>query len=252
MQNPFIPLSNANISIVDGRVSEIIVTKLEKLNIKVIRSIKCEGVQESISYHPDIVMHPINHKTIIVAPNVYDYYEERLFGLGINLIKGETILGRKYPDDISYNVGRLGNTAIHNFKYTDEKLVFYLKKENLNFLNVNQGYSKCSLAVIDETSGITSDDFMYRKLIESGYNMLLIRPGYIKLEGEKYGFIGGTSGNISNRKIVFSGTFKHHPDYNKIVKYINNRKQSIIYLSKESIIDIGTIINLYSKNVKII
>lgn len=245
--NPFIPLKNSNIAIIDGRVNENFVNNLEKFNIKVVRTIKCSDLSDSISFHPDIVMHPINHDTLIVAPNVFDYYKDKLEGLGINIIKGETLLDSKYPRDIAYNVGRLYGIAIHNFKYTDEKLKFYLKKENLEFVNVNQGYSKCSLCIIDEISGITSDTMMYEKLSELGYNILLIKPGYINLENEKYGFIGGTSGNYSNDTIFFSGKFNKHPDYDKIISFIVKLNKKIFYLSDGDIIDIGTIINLNNK-----
>lgn len=244
MQNPFIPLNNANLTIIDGRVDDCIIRNLEKLNIKVIKTIKCEDVQESIAYHPDIVLHPIDHKTLIVAPNVYDYYEDCLSTLGIKIIKGETVLKNDYPFDIAYNVGRLKDIAIHNFKYTDEKLKFYLKKKNLKLVNVNQGYTKCSLAIVDDLSAITSDRYIYKSLKNLGYNMLLIEPGYIRLENEKYGFIGGTTGNLSINTICFSGTLNKHPDYNKIVKFIDERGQKILYLSKNQIFDIGTIINL--------
>lgn len=244
MHNPFIPLKQANLTIIDGRVDEEIIRNLERLNIKVIKTIKCDDVQESVSYHPDIVLHPIDHKTLIVAPNVYDYYEESLSNLGIKVIKGEKVLKYDYPSDIAYNVGRLKDIAIHNFKYTDEKLKFYLKKQNLNFVNVNQGYTKCSLAIIDDISGITADKYIYKTLSNLGYYMFLIEPGYINLENEKYGFIGGATGNLSINTILFSGTFNHHPDYNKIVKFINQRGINISYLSKNKITDFGTIINL--------
>lgn len=243
MQNPFIPLKQANLAIIDGRVDDIIVKSLEKLKIRVIKTIKCVDVQESISYHPDIVLHPIDHETIIVAPNVYDYYEASLSNLGIKVIKGEAILKYDYPNDVAYNVGRLKDIAIHNFKFTDEKLKFYLKKKNLNFINVNQGYTKCSLAIVDDISAITSDNYLYRVLTRLGYNVLLIEPGYINLINEKYGFIGGTTGNLSHNTILFSGTFNQHPDYNKIVKFIDERGKKIFYLSDNQITDIGTIIN---------
>lgn len=244
MLNPFIPLKKANIAIIDGRASENIVNNLEKLNIKVVRTIKCPDLQESVSYHPDLVIHPIDHKTLIIAPNVYDYYSEELRKLGINTIKGDTFLKREYPYDIAYNVGRLKNIAIHNFKYTDEKLKFYLRNQNLEFINVNQGYTKCSLMIIDDISAITADAIVYKKLIHLKYNALLVEAGFIKLEGQKYGFIGGASGNYSDDIIFVSGKFKFHPDRNKIEEFIWNRGKEILYLSLNEIVDLGTIITL--------
>jgi hypothetical protein len=243
---PFIPIRNANVAIVDGRADDLIVNNLEKLNIKVLRTIKCNDLQESVAYHPDIVIHPINHNTIIVAPNVYEFYNEQLSRYGINVIKGEMVLSCKYPGDIAYNVGRLKDIAIHNFKYTDEKLKFYLKKEGLEFININQGYSKCSLMIVDDTSGITADVYMHKRLKELGYRVLLINPGHIKLYNEKYGFIGGTSGNFNKDTILLTGKLDAHPDYLKINEFLKERDKKIIYLSNEKIIDLGTIITLNS------
>lgn len=244
MNNYFIPLKQARIAIVDGRVDNEIVTNLEKLNITVVKSIKCKEIDSNISYHPDMVMHPVSYDTLVVAPNVYDYYNKALSPFGIKVIEGETILEKKYPNDIAYNVGRLKDIAIHNFKYTDEVLKFYFKKENIELLEVKQGYSKCSLAIIDDMSGITADKYIYNKLAEKGYKVLLIEPGYINLEGYNYGFIGGACGNLSKNKILFPGKFDDHPDYKRIVSFIESRKKEFIILSKSKIIDIGTIITL--------
>lgn len=241
---PFIPLNKANIAIVNGRADNEIVNNLKNFNIKVIRTIKCKELQESVSYHPDIVMHPINHNTLIIAPNVFDYYENELYGLGINLIKGEAILGCKYPKDIAYNVGRLKDIAIHNFKHTDERLKYFLKKQNLEFINVNQGYSKCSIMIVDDISGVTADINIYKRLSELGYNMLLIQPGYIKLYNEIYGFIGGTSGNYDENTILLTGKIDNHPNYKEIIKFLQKRNKKLVYLSDKDIIDMGTIITL--------
>lgn len=244
--NPFIPKGKGNIAIVDGRISLEIENNLKRLGLKVVRTVKCKEVHESISYHPDIVMHPINHNTLMIAPNVFDYYGEKLKKLGIKLIEGEKYLDCKYPDDIAYNVGRLQNIAVHNFKYTDEKLKYYLQKENLKLINVNQGYAKCSLAVVGEYSAITSDYPIYRKLTMLGYDILLIEPKYIDLPGQEHGFIGGTNGCLSKQKSIISGVLDEHPDKNKILKFFNKNKVELIYLSQKPLLDIGTIITLNS------
>ena len=234
-----------NLVIVDGRIDDEIYNNLLKLNLKIIKTIKCEEVDESISYHPDIVIHPLNHNTLIVAPNVFDYYVDKFYGMGIKLIKGEKVLSMQYPDDIAYNVGRLSGIAIHNFKHTDEKLKYYLKKENLNLVNVNQGYTKCSLATLDEHKAITSDYPMYKILTDLGFEILLIKPGSILLEGQNYGFIGGTSGCLSKNKFMLSGSLNSHPNKDEILKFISKSNKELILLSKKEIVDIGTIISLY-------
>lgn len=236
----------ANLMIVDGRIDDEIYNNLKKLNIQIIKTIKCEEVDESISYHPDIVIHPLNPKTIIVAPNVFDYYVDKLSGMGIKIIKGEKFLDMQYPDDIAYNVGRLSGVAIHNFKHTDEKLKCYLKKEKLELINVNQGYTKCSLAILDQYTGITSDYPMYKKLINYGFKILLIEPGHILLEGQKYGFIGGASGNLDKNKFLLSGSIEEHPNKEDILEFVEKNNKKLIFLSEKRIVDIGTLISLNS------
>ncbi len=242
--NSFIPLKPANIAIVDARISKEIEINLNKLGLHIIKTIKCEDVDESISYHPDIVIHPVNHDTLVIAPNVFDYYKKVLSGFNINLIKGEKVLKSKYPDDIAYNVGRLGNVAIHNFRYTDSIIKHYLQKQNIKFINVKQGYSKCSLAIIGENTAITSDYPMYNKLNDLGFELLLIKSGNIELKGEDYGFIGGTNGNLCNKEVIFSGSLINHPDRDKMFEFIKKNNINLNFLSKEKIVDMGTIITL--------
>lgn len=243
--NSFIPRNIGNTVIIDGRVSSEILENLKKMNLNIIPTIECKEVSEPISYHPDIVIHPINHNTLVVAPNVFDYYEKKFHGMGIKVIQGQTELGKDYPEDIAYNVGRIGNLAIHNLKYTDEKLKYYLKKENIEFIHVNQGYTKCSMAIIGEKSIITADYPIYKKLTRLGIDVLLIQSGHIELEGHTYGFIGGATGNLSKNDIMFSGKFDKHPDKENILNFLKKYRKSIIWLSNKKIKDIGTIISLY-------
>lgn len=243
--NPFIPKNIGNTVIVDGRVSLEILNNLKKLNLNIIPTIECMEISKPISYHPDIVLHPINHNTLVVAPNVFDYYEEKLYGMGIKIIEGQTKLGKDYPEEVAYNVGRIGNLAIHNFKYTDEKLKYYLKKENVEFIHVNQGYTKCSMVIVDERSIITADYPIYKKLTNLGIDVLLVQSGHIKLKGYTYGFIGGATGNLSKEDIMFSGRLDKHPDKERIFNFLKKYKKRIVWLSNENLIDIGTIISLY-------
>ncbi len=246
--NPFIPLKEADIVIIHGRVSDEIINSLNKLNIKtIIPTIKCESVDSSIAYHPDIVMHPINRSTLIISPQVFNYYDEKLKGMGIILIKGESKLENKYPFDISYNVGRVKNFALHKFTHTDPILKSRLKNENIELINVNQGYSKCSMATVDENRIITSDRKIYLKLLELGCEALLINSGHVILENQKYGFFGGATGNFSPDLMLISGNIDNHPDNIRIKKFIEEKKIEILYLSNKDISDLGTIICLNSK-----
>jgi len=242
-QNPFIPKKEADILIVDGRAKKII-ENLEKKNFKIIPTIECNELYEAISYHPDIVIHPINHNMVIVAPNVYDYYKNMLKNTGLKIIKGEKFLENKYPHNIAYNVARVSNYAIHNFKYTDEKLKYYLKKEGIELINTKQGYSKCSVANVGENSIITSDKSIDSATSKYGIDVLLIKPGHIELPTLDYGFIGGSTGLINQKKILFTGNYEEHPSKNHIDDFLKKNGIKPIFISNEKIIDLGSIIPL--------
>ncbi len=242
-KNPFIPIKDVKLMIVDGSAKEIIDT-LKKMNIQIIPTIKCMEVYDAISYHPDIVIHPINYNTIIVAPNVFDYYQDIFKGTKIKVLKGEKKLTNQYPNNIAYNVARVSDYAIHNFKYTDEKLKYYLKKEGLNLISVKQGYSKCSVAIISDNAIITSDHSIYRELTNYDIDVLLIEQGHIELPGLNYGFIGGSTGLLSKRKILFTGKYSHHLSKEKIDNFLKKYEIEPIFLSNKKIIDLGSIIPL--------
>lgn len=242
--NSFYLSTKADIVIVDGRVSKEIISNLKKLNLTIIPTIRHPKLYDSISFHPDIVIHPINYNALIIAPNVFDYYSTMLTNTSIKLIKGEKVLKRNYPNNIAYNVARIGKYAIHNIKYTDEKLVYYLKKEGIDFINVNQGYTKCSVAVIDSNAIITSDLSIYKECKKLNIDILLVKEGYISLPGLNYGFIGGCTGMLSEKEILFSGDYTNHPDKEKINTFLNKYNKKPVMLSNKEIIDIGSIISL--------
>lgn len=244
---PFIPTEKAKLAIIDGRVSEKFSLVFKDMGIKTIPTIKVNEVHDSISFHPDIAIHPLTYDTLVVAPNVFEYYEEMFYGTGIKLIKGEKRLGSKYPDDIAYNVARLDGCAIHNFKYTDEKLCYFLNKMGIEFIDVSQGYTKCSTAIVDGRAVITQDYDICKKLQTIGVDVLLVQSGYIDLPGFDYGFIGGCCGNISPNDIVFSGILKYHPDSKKIFKFLKKHNKNVYFLSDNNILDVGTIISLGCK-----
>jgi len=243
-KNPFVPESDVKYVIVDGR-EKVLLTAFSKLKIKVIFTQKCNAVYEAISYHPDIIMHPVGEKTFVLAPNVSRHFINLLKNLNIKVIIGQTYLKRNYPDNIAYNVARIGTFAFHNLKYTDKVLRDYLERENVNFINVKQGYTKCNMAIIDNQSFITSDKGIYDKALLYGLDGLLIEKGDIFLKGFDYGFIGGCVGLIGKNKLVINGDLKKHKEFEKINEFLYKKRIETIFLTIDKLKDIGSIIPLY-------
>ena len=244
MQASSIPENKISIALVDKRITIDMKNKLNSLNINIVESAPCIETYNAISCHPDITLLKINGNNIIVAPNVYDYYSEKLVPLGFNIIKGDSFIKNKYPYNIGYNVAIFGKYAIHNFKYTDKKILEFLDKNNFIKINVKQGYCKCSICIVDESSIITSDEGIYKEVMKHDIDCLLIKKGHIDLFDLNYGFIGGCSGLISKDDLVFFGDISKHPNYNEIKKFIESKNKNIICLSTEKLLDLGSLIPL--------
>lgn len=253
-ESPFCIKNNLKICLVDGRVSDEIENNLNDIGVEVIKTQKCEDVYEAISYHPDIQFFNCGDGKIIVAPNLYEKYEkiiEEIYSKTKNknlskvkIIKGEKNIGKKYPNDILYNVCVVGKYAIHNFEYTDREVLKFIEEKNLEKINIKQGYAKCSICVVDEKSIITSDRGIVEKIKNSGADIecLLINEGNIDLFDMNYGFIGGCSGLLSKKELGFLGKIENHPDFEIIKKFLDERHIKIVSLSDEKLIDLGSII----------
>ena len=244
VESSFITKNKLTLALVDKRITLKMENALKDKNIKLIKTIDCKDTYDAIKYHPDISICKLNDNNIVVAPNVYEYYKNKLNHYNFNVIKGESYVSNKYPFNIQYNVAIFGKYAIHNFKYTDKNILEYIEKNNIKKINVNQGYSKCSICIVDENSIITSDNGIYNECIKHNIDCLLIRQGYIDLFNMDYGFIGGCSGLLCNDELSFYGDIKKHPDYKKIFHFVKSKNKKIISLSDENLLDLGSIIPL--------
>lgn len=244
VESSFITKNKLTLALVDKRITLKMENALKDKNIKLIKTIDCKDTYDAIKYHPDISICKLNDNNIVVAPNVYEYYKNKLNHYNFNVIKGESYVSNKYPFNIQYNVAIFGKYAIHNFKYTDKNILEYIEKNNIKKINVNQGYSKCSICIVDENSIITSDNGIYNECIKYNIDCLLIRQGYIDLFNMDYGFIGGCSGLLCNDELSFYGDIKKHPDYKKIFHFVKSKNKKIISLSDENLLDLGSIIPL--------
>ncbi len=240
--NPFIPIKSPRYVIIDYRASDEIIGYFKEKNIGIIKSVKCKDLQDGVDGHPDMVLHPVDYKNFIAAPNVYDYYFEVLSDIGIKVIKGGKTLCRNYPEDIAYNVARIGRYAVHNTHHTDQVLKYYLEEADIEFIHVNQGYSKCSISSIGESKAITSDISIHDKLKSYNIDCMYISPEIVHLKGYNHGFIGGSTGLINEN--IFLSTGKIRDDY--ILNCLKDFIQSSGYIyeeaSSQQIIDLGSII----------
>ena len=228
--------------IIDNRMREFEQKKLKELGYECIKLKKSSNVYEEISSHVDIFITKLRDK-IIIAKEQYDNLKIE------NSICGQVALEAKYPKDVSYNVCNIGNFVIHCFDYTDPVVLKWIEKLQLQKISIQQGYSNCSIAVIDENSCIVTDKIVAGTLRKYGIDVLLIEEKLdIKLwKGNEFssmnGFIGGTMTRLGDAIFITGDLRKIDPNH-KIEEYILSRKLKIIDFKGYDVIDYGGIIEV--------
>lgn len=233
--------------IIDKRLRKVEKEALKILGYELIELEKSDRVYEEISSHVDIFCTKIKNK-LIVEESKYKYIKNKLEDT-IEPVQGESSVSKDYPYDIPYNICIIGNRAIHNFEYTDKQILEILKKENFELINVNQGYSNCSIAVIDENSIITNDIGIYNKLKKCGLDILFLdyeldikllkENNYSKMKG----FIGGAISRVGDN-IFISGDLNKIDIENKIRNFIERKNLQIIDFKDLDVIDYGGVLEI--------
>lgn len=235
--------------IIDNRMRNIEKNTLKYLGYRLVEIDKSNNVYAEISSHVDIFTTKIGD-TLVVEKSKYDDLLFMLNKTEYNVISGKEEVGINYPEDIKYNVCLIGNYAVHNFKYTDKNVLKILKENGYELINVEQGYTNCSIAVIDDTSVITTDKKIAEKLIANNISVLFLdyTPD-IKLKDEygnysnMTGFIGGAIGKVDNNIIVFGDLDKIDKN-NKIRDFIKVRNLNIIDFKGLDVIDYGGLVEV--------
>lgn len=157
-------------------------------------------------------------------------------------------LGFAYPENIRFNGACLHNIFMHNLAHTSKDLLTRLEAEGFTLIHVKQGYTKCNVVVVDHNSLITSDQGIIKAIKQWNCNYdekerldaLEVSPGHVKLEGFPYGFLGGASGRVGE-EIIFHGDLSAHPDFEKIVEFIERKELKVKYFPEFPLEDIGSI-----------
>ena len=233
--------------IIDERMRQIEKNRLKLLGYELIEIKKNENIYTEISSHVDIFTCRIGEK-LIVEPTNYNYIKTQVID-SENVIQGNEKIETKYPLDIKYNVCIIGNKAIHNFAYTDTKIKEQLEIQKFEIINTTQGYTNCSIAVIDDNSAIVTDKGLYKILQKHNIDVLYLEyePDIKLLKSDKYsdkkGFIGGAISRIDDQIIVFGDLDKI--DCNKQIRiFIEKRGLKIIEFKGLDVIDYGGILPL--------
>lgn len=188
--------------------------------------------------HIDMQMLRINDSIFLLQECVS--LRKKLENKGYNIILCENYISRNYPYCVALNCLYIGGKLYGREEAVDNSVKRYCRENGIEIVNVNQGYTRCSTAVIGKNSAITADSTIYSELMSNGIDVLKIDSGSIRLDGYDYGFIGGASAKPDDSTIVFFGDIKTHPSFREIEKFCIIHNVKIINLIENEILtDIG-------------
>ncbi|MEG2353804.1 MAG: hypothetical protein RSB70_04100 [Clostridium sp.] len=229
--------------LIDYRVSELEVTTLHNLGYNILKCPKNPCIYEAINGHPDILLHPLSKsREIIVHKDIDDNFIKSLQCLNYTVIKTLTSIKSTYPNNIILNALNLENIFLHKLDSTDPHLLKRVGHKTL--INVKQGYTKCSTAVISDNAIMTSDTSIWKILSKQNIDVLLLPPKHILLPHLDYGFIGGTCGLLEENLIGFFGNLETYPFKDSIKSFLRNQRIDYISLGAGPLIDRGSILSL--------
>lgn len=245
---PHLPKGRAVSLIIGEKYRRKLEPALKNVHISAFWMPDNKKVDPRLSGHTDLTVIHLGEEKIVISESFMRHepvFVKSLTIMGAKIYPSGTPQKREYPFDSCLNACIAGNCIIHKLSITDPAIKHYLPLKTP--INVQQGYTKCSVCVVDEASIITSDEMIAKEVSNAGIEPLLIEPGHIELEGFKTGFIGGTAFKTERDEMVFTGTLDQHPDKLRIEAFLQRKHVRPIYLTNHPAFDIGSAIPLFEK-----
>lgn len=240
IKNPNLPEKKVNLVAISSQAEESI-KRLEELGIESLKIYPDFSLPTPVNSHADIqILHMGNN--VIFCQNEHLSIGESGKNFSYHIIK--EIPGNQYPDDVRLNCAIIGNKIICNEKTVSKDVLDFAYINDYIIINTNQGYSRCSVCILNENAIITDDKTIYRAAGKFLNDAELISKDSIVLKGYNYGFIGGCCGKIDKNLIAVNGKLESHKDYNKIIDIMQRNKIEAVELCNSRLTDIGGILPL--------
>jgi hypothetical protein len=162
---------------------------------------------------------------------------------GLKLLLSDIDVGLRYPNDCALCAAVSGKHLICREASTDREILGLARELGYQILNVPQGYSKCSCAILADGSIITADRGIASVTLKNGIDTLLISAGQIDLPGYSYGFIGGATG-LCGDVLYFCGDIATHHDHKDIEEFARKHNTECVSLGEGKLYDVGSLIFL--------
>lgn len=232
------------ICICDYRTPHRVLDSLGERCFEIIQLPPDPSLPTPVNGHADLLLFILDG-FLLTRRNYYAIAQKEIDAIcrtaGFDLILSEEKAESKYPNDCGLCAAVSRKTLICRRESTDRALISFAECNNYSILNVQQGYAKCSCAILADGAIITADRGIAKVTQRAGIDTLIIAPGRVDLPGYDYGFIGGASG-LCGKTLYFCGNIEKHPDHEKIMEFAKKHNTDIVSLSDEHLYDVGNLI----------
>ncbi|MDR3645697.1 MAG: hypothetical protein P4M02_11560 [Clostridia bacterium] len=242
--SPNLPSSRVKAALIGCDTDKEIILSLEGQGIEPVLVPECADLPLPLRSHADMLCYHMGGGNILLYQGVEKALGTRLAELGFKVAISSARLDACYPGDAALNAARVEGRIFCNPSTISREILVIISESDLTLIPVRQGYARCSICAVDKSSVITSDSGIADAAEENGLDVLRIRPGYIKLSGYAYGFIGGACGKCASDRLCFAGRIEGHPDYESIRSFCAHRGVEAVSLSSCDLTDIGGILPL--------
>ena len=242
VRNPNLPEGRVTLAAVSGQYPEI-PEKLRELGIQCITTEPDNRLQIPVASHADMQMfHVGENRTFVLRGE--QALRKQLEDAGFMVAETNNTPTAVYPGDVLCNALMLGDQFFGNIGTVDPVLYSCVQALNKQTMFVNQGYTRCSTAVISEKAIITMDAGMGAAARFRGLDVMIIPERSILLDGYDYGFIGGCCGLIDKNVLAFTGRLDSLNFEKPIRDFAEKHGVQIVELTQNPVIDIGGILPL--------
>lgn len=236
VEKPHLPQGRVRQLILGEKYKSVLEDAFFSRNIEPILLENNDFVDVRLSGHCDLMAAHLGNNILAVQENAVRDCENIH---NIELIRIPAPTKPEYPHDAALNFCIVGDKLIYNPKTADASVIDRLK---LNLLACRQGYTKCSVCVVDEASIITADNKIAQIALGTGMSVLYVKEDLAALDGFEHGFIGGASFKISRNEMAFTGVIKDADEKRRIESFLKERGINAVYLTSERLFDIGSAI----------
>ena len=233
------------LALLDTRAPRELLVGLERIGHSICLMPLYSALPSPVAAHPDMLLF-FGKDSIITTKEYYAFAKKQLERIAATCQKRIHLTAQAvtdlYPKDVLLNAAPVGSHLFCLPSSTAREILSQYTEDLI--LPVRQGYTKCSILPVTRQALITQDSSIASIARKSGFEVLEITPGQIRLPGYDTGFIGGAASAMPYRdckEILFCGELDSHPDGALIREFCISHHKKPIEIKGLPLTDVGTL-----------